>query len=250
MTDGNRARKGKINRFGIFRIAEHWLVMAAFSLLFLTGLSQRYYSFDLSQWFIFKAGGIDSVRLIHRYAGISFSLLFLLHSVIAFIGVAGRRWRPSMIITKKDFADAIHNVKYYLGKEDHHAMCDRYTYKQKFVYWSIFASGFIMITTGLVLWFPAFFTRFLPGEVIPAAKVMHTDQGFLMFVVIAVWHIYDSIFNPEIFPLDLSIFSGYITRERMVREHPLELASIESKAKEDIIAEQLDLEYRDSLEID
>ncbi|HXX58825.1 MAG TPA: cytochrome b/b6 domain-containing protein [Thermodesulfovibrionales bacterium] len=250
MSETSEARGRKMKRFSLFRIGEHSLIMIAFGLLVVTGLSQKFYSLDISEWFIFKAGGIDRVRLIHRYAGIFFSLMASVHTVIAIVGVIGRRWQPSMIITRKDFHDAIHNIKYYIGKEDHHSMCDRYTYKQKFVYWSIFVSGFIMIVTGLVLWFPAFFARFLPGEVIPAAKVMHTNQGFLMFLIIAVWHIYDSIFSPEIFPLDTSIFSGYISRERMVREHPLELARIENKAKEDIIAEQLDLEYRESLETD
>jgi len=35
------------------------------------------------------------------------------------------------------------------------------------------------------------------------------------------------VFSPEVFPLDTCIFTGYISRERMVREHPLELARIE-----------------------
>jgi formate dehydrogenase subunit gamma len=94
--------------------------------------------------------------------------------------------------------------------------------------------------TGLILWFPAFITRFLPGEVIPAAKVLHTNQAFLMFLIIALWHIYNSIFSPEVFPLDTSIFTGYISRERMIHEHPVELESIEGGPQERVVHEYLE----------
>lgn len=225
----------RIRRFSVYRIAEHYLSMLAFGILVITGLSQKFYSLDISQSLIFKLGGIDNVRLIHRYTGILFSALTLTHIMTGIIGVTLRRWRTYMLITMKDFTDMIHNIKYYLGMVDHPAMCDRYDYKQKFLYWLILISGLLMIATGLALWFPLTVTRFLPGEIIPAAKILHTNQGFLAFLVIAIWHIYDSVFSPEVFPIDTSIFTGYISRERMKREHPLELARIEGRAVEDII---------------
>ena len=56
---------------------------------------------------------------------------------------------------------------------------------------------------------------------------MHSNEALVIVVLIAVWHIYNSIFSPEVFPLDTSILTGYISRERMVREHPVELERIE-----------------------
>jgi len=56
---------------------------------------------------------------------------------------------------------------------------------------------------------------------------MHTNQAMLTLVLIAVWHMYDSIFNPDVFPIDTSIFSGYIERERVEKDHPLELEYLE-----------------------
>jgi len=235
--------RNKIRRFSAYRIIEHWIVLLTFGLLIATGLSQKFYYLDISRWFISWIGGIDHVRLIHRYAGMAFSIFALIHIIVGIIGVTLKRWQPSMVITKKDFTDAIHNIKYYIGIENHPAVCDRYTYKQKFEYWGMLIGGLLMIISGFTLWFPISVTRFLPGEIIPAAKVLHTNQAFLMFLIIAIWHIYDSIFSPEVFPLDTTIFTGYISREEMAMEHPLELARIEGKPIEEILSEHHHIEH-------
>lgn len=239
----------RIKRFSMFRIIEHWVFTLTFMVLVLTGLSQKFYSLDISMWFIFLLGGIDYVRLTHRYVGVVFLAVTSLHVITAMIGLVFKKWQPSMAITGSDFSDVIQNIKYYLGMRSHPALCDRYNYRQKFEYWGVLISAIIMIGTGLILWFPTFFTSFLPGEVIPAAQVMHTNHGLLIFLIIALWHAYNSIFSPEIFPVDTSIFTGYISRERMVREHPVELARIEHKTVDKIIDEYQAMEEQESFEV-
>ena len=226
----------RIGRFHTGRIIEHWTALITVVTLVATGLAQRFYYLDLSQWFIMKAGGIDIIRLTHRYTGIIFSIAALIHIISGIIGVVFKGWQPSMIINKKDFTDITHNIRYYLGIENHPAGCDRYDYKQKFEYWGVIIGGILMIATGAVLWFPITVTRFLPGEIIPTAKALHTNVAFVMFIITALWHIYNSIFSPEIFPLDTSIFTGYISRERMIKEHPLELARMEGKPLDEIVS--------------
>ncbi len=245
MTDSNLIKVDKIRRFSTARIIEHWLVIITIGTLVVTGLSQKFYNLDLSQWFILKLGGIDSVRLVHRYTGIVFSIAAIVHIITGIIGVVFKKWQPSMIINKKDFSDAILNIRYYIGMENHPAICDRYNYKQKFEYWGILIGGLLMIASGLILWVPTLVTRFLPGEIIPAARALHTNEALLIFLILAVWHIYNSIFSPEVFPFDTSIFTGYISRERMVHEHPVELARLENKPLEEIVAHR----YVDSQEI-
>jgi cytochrome b subunit of formate dehydrogenase len=229
--------KRKIRRFSTFRIVEHWMIVLSSVVLLATGLCQRFWHVESAQWFILKMGGIDSVRLIHRYAGLFFTLEILLHVGVAFAGVAMRKWESSMFIVRDDLIAAIHNIRYYFGLEDHAARCDRYDYMEKFEYWTILIGGFLMIGTGAVLWLPTIVTRILPGEIIPAAKVLHSNEAMLIFLINAIWHIYNSIFSPEVFPLDTSIFTGYISRERMVREHPLELARIEGVEPEDLLGD-------------
>lgn len=230
-------RQDAVRRFSAARIVEHALVIVTVGILVLTGLSQKFHTLGVSQWAILKLGGIDNVRMLHRFTGVVFLVQMFLHMAVATFGVASKRWRPSMMITKKDFSDAVHNIKYYAGLELRPAPCDRYDYKQKFMYWSILTGGLLMIATGLVLWFPILSARYLTGEVIPVAKALHTNEALLLFLLLAVWHIYDSIFSPDVFPLDTSIFTGYISKKRMVREHPIELARIEGKSVQEVLGQ-------------
>lgn len=220
----------KVRRFSRGRIIEHWLHVMTFSVLVCTGLSQRFYSLDSSQWIILHLGGIDSVRFIHRFAGIVFCFEVVLHLIVAAIGITYRKWEPSMIITKKDFTDVIHNIRYYLNMENAPIRGGRYNYKQKFEYWGILSGILLMMVTGLFLWFPAIVTTFLPGEIIPAAKVLHTNQALVVFLIISIWHVYNAVFSPEVFPLDTSIFTGYISRERTLQEHPEEYVENEGES--------------------
>jgi cytochrome b subunit of formate dehydrogenase len=230
MKDGSMVDEGeKIRRFSTGRIVEHWVIVAAFGILITTGLSQKFYNLDISQWIIYQLGGIDNVRLIHRYTGIAFAVANFLHVLIAVFGVSFRNWETSMMIKKKDFTDVIYNIQYYIGAKDHPARCDRYD------------CGIIMIITGFILWFTTDVARLMPGEIIPTAKILHTNQGFLAFLIIAVWHIYNSIFSPEVFPIDTVIFTGKISLARMKKEHPLEY----QKLVDEIIEEADYSEYRD-----
>jgi formate dehydrogenase subunit gamma len=225
--DGDEMAVKELRRFSTFRVVEHYLVILLVGILVVTGLSQKFYGLDISEWFILKCGGIDNVRLIHRYTGFFFLILTVVHALIGIVGVVVNRWQPSMMINKNDFSDAVHNLRYYIGLVDAPAKCDRYDFKQKFEYWAILVGAFLMIGSGLILWFPMLATRFLPGEIVPAAKALHTNEASVLFILVAIWHIYNSIFSPEVFPLDSSIFTGKISRERMLREHPLELARLE-----------------------
>jgi len=243
--------EAKIKRFSRGRIVEHWLTVVTFLTLVVTGISQKFFYLDISQWCIMKLGGIDSVRVIHRYAGVVFVIAAASHIVIAALGVVLKKWQPSMVINKNDFTDAVHDIRYYIGMENSPARCDRYNYKQKFEYWGILTGGLLMIATGLILWFPTFVVRFLPGELIPVAKALHSNEALVIVLLIAVWHIYNSIFSPEVFPLDTSIFTGYLSKERMAREHPLELMRMEDtvqrKSNMDPGGELQDLETRKHL---
>jgi len=212
-----------VRRFSAWRILEHWVLIITFMVLACTGLAQKFNTLEISRWLIDFLGGIASSRFIHHSAGIVLILLLLQHIMVNSAGILLGKWPPSMLISIKDFQDALRNVKYYLGIEDTPAQCDRYDYKEKFVYWLVLIGGLQMALTGLILWFPIQVTQYLPGQFIPAAKVMHSNEAMLIFLLVAIWHIYDSMFSPEVFPIDTSIFTGYIERKRMKVSHPLEV---------------------------
>jgi formate dehydrogenase gamma subunit len=232
------SKEESIRRFSPYRIAEHWLNAVVFVVLAVTGLAQKFHHLEASQWIILALGGIDATRLVHRLMGLALVLITVQHIVVAFVGVVWFRWRPSMLITKKDFRDLVENLKYYLGLRGRPALCDRYTYKQKFEYWAVLTAQCIMAATGLMLWFPITTTDIFSGELIPLAKILHTNEAMVVLLIVALWHIYNSMFSPQVFPLDTTIIIGRISRERMLQEHPLELARLEGLSLEQLLQEQ------------
>jgi cytochrome b subunit of formate dehydrogenase len=107
---------------------------------------------------------------------------------------------------------------------------DRFDYRQKFEYWGLLLGSGIVVGTGLALLFPIQTAIWLPGQIIPAAYLAHSQEGLMAFLVVIVWHIYNAHLSPDVFPFDTSIFTGEISEERMHHEHPLELERMRKPA--------------------
>ncbi len=211
-------------RFGMRDRVEHQLVMILFFVLALTGLPQKFHDTAVARAIVEALGGIAQVRYLHRLAGVLFSGVALVHLTVVLRRVLSGRSSLAMVPGAQDFRDVVTTLRYYLRISDERARFDRFDYKEKFEYWGIVFGSIIMITTGFALLFPIAATRFLPGQIIPAAKVAHGNEGLMAFLVVILWHIYNVVFAPEVFPGSTTIFTGKISRQRMRHEHPLEYA--------------------------
>lgn len=216
------AYKTMIRRFSLYRIIEHAILVLLFIALVMTGLPQKFHHAGFCQSIILVLGGIDMARSIHHLAGILFALLAVEHITVNFLGIVFRQWDPSLLITLKDVKDAMHNARYYLGLLPRPALCGRFSYKEKCVYWLVLIGGIQMIATGFMLWFPIVLTKYLPGQFIPAAKIVHSNEAMITFLLVVTWHLYEVIFSPDVFPVNKSIFTGVMEQEQMARLHPLE----------------------------
>jgi formate dehydrogenase subunit gamma len=209
-------------RFSPLQRFEHMAVMSLFVVLAITGFPQKFFDHHWAQVLVGWLGGVDTARWFHRASGILFGLLLAAHVVRLVVEVALGRTSVSMIPTRQDYADAVQTLRYYFGTTDRPAKFDRFDYRQKFEYWGLLLGSMIVVSTGLVLLFPILTARFLPGEIIPAAYLAHSQEGLMAFLVVIVWHIYNAHLSPDVFPFDKSIFTGEISVERIRHEHPLE----------------------------
>jgi formate dehydrogenase subunit gamma len=214
--------KDMVVRFSGRQRAEHFAVMVLFTVLCLTGLPQKYYDAGASVSIIQALGGLAAVRWLHRASGVLFAVLTVLHLATVIVQSLRGRMRLTLVVERRDFTDAMQTLRYYLGMTDRPARFGRFDYRQKFEYWGLVMGGVVVIATGVVLMYPIAFAQWLPAQIIPAAKAAHSNEGLLAFLTIIVWHIYNAHLSPDVFPFDTSMFTGKISRERLLHEHPLE----------------------------
>lgn len=218
------SEQGDVVRFNRLERAQHGVVMVLFLVLVVTGMPQKFHETGLSKVVVNALGGISQVRYFHRMAGVMFAALTLLHLAAVVMPVLTRRSTLAMVPRPKDFRDAVRTIRYYLGVTSQKPEYDHFDYKEKFEYWGIVFGSFIMVCTGFVLFLPLLATKFLPGQVIPAAKVAHGNEGLMAMLVVVVWHLYNVHLAPDVFPMSRTIFTGKISRERLRHEHGVEYA--------------------------
>ena len=209
-------------RFSRRQRLEHAVVMTLFVILALTGFPQKFHEAGWAAGVVAALGGVERMRFLHRVAGVLFSAAAVVHVAGAALEILRGRAEANMVPTRQDFRDAVGTLRYYLGLVERPPRYGRFDYRQKFEYWGLLLGGMVMIATGFALLFPLLTTRWLPGEVVPAAKLAHSSEGLMAFLVVITWHVYNAHLSPEAFPFDRSIFDGRISRERMEHEHPLE----------------------------
>ena len=66
----------------------------------------------------------------------------------------------------------------------------------------------IMTITGVPLWFSDASLRYLPKWLTDVATAVHFYEAVLATLAIAVWHLYWTIFDPEVYPMDWSWWNG------------------------------------------
>ena len=213
-------------RFNPGQRAEHAVLMVTFIILAVTGLAQKYYTAGWAEWIILTLGGIEYTRLIHRALALLFTLSIVYHLGYVIYSLFVRHSKPSMTPSLKDVRDVISTIRYSFGFADKPPQFGRFDYRQKFEYWGIIFGSAIIVLSGFFLAYPLLVTQVLPGQFVAAAREFHGNEATLAVLTIVVWHLYDVILKPGIFPADTSIFTGKISRKRLFEEHPLEYAEL------------------------
>jgi cytochrome b subunit of formate dehydrogenase len=245
--DSKKFREAKIStqtggewftRFAPFERFLHFLVVTSFLLLVITGMPLKFYYTPWARTLFSIIGGAETARALHRLGAIVTFLYFGLHAV-SLLGHCWtnrghlrdpqtgkfslkRAWNAvfgpdSMIPTWQDWRDFVAHNKWFFGKGPK-PQFDRWTYWEKFDYFAVFWGVFIIGSSGLFMWFPTFFTRFLPGWLINIALIIHSDEALLAAGFIFSIHFFNTHFRIEKFPMDTVIFSGRVSKNEMLHE--------------------------------
>ena len=216
----------------------HVVMIVCFLSLASTGMTLK---FAYTSWAVFLShlfGGFESAGYIHRVAAVTMIFLFITHIVDL---VRRKRheygtWRAlllgqdSMIFNKKDLRDLVGNFKWFIGKGPRPDY-GRWTYWEKFDYFAVFWGMIVIGSTGLMLWFPEFFTLLLPGWIINVATIIHSDEALLAAGFIFTVHFFNTHFRPEKFPMDIVVFTGRMTLEEFKEDKPLEYEALVKKGE-------------------
>ena len=178
-------------RFDIFQRVEHWIFMASFTVLGITGLAQKFSSSPISEAIIHSLGGIENTRLIHHWAAIVMAIVTVYHIGAVSYRLYVKRLRMTMLPTMDDLRNAINALKYNFGLRKSPAQQNRYGFEEKMEYWAVVWGTVIMAVSGLMMWNPIATTKIFPGEFIPAAKAAHGLEAILAVVSILLWHLYN-----------------------------------------------------------
>lgn len=212
-------------RFTFLQRMEHVLLFLSVLILLLTGLPQKYRSTEWSQQILATPERLTTLQTIHHITAICLGVLVAYHLIRAFYLMFRRRLSADIFPTLQDVRDAWRTLLYLLFIKRDKPAYGKYNFEQKVTYWFVFFGIAILGISGLILRYPEFFTRFLPGGVIPAAKLAHSNEALVLMVFILIWHFY----HVHLERLNLSMFTGWLNADDMRSYHTLEYRRVSGR---------------------
>ncbi len=215
-------------RFTLGQRWEHALLLLSSLVLILTGLPQKYRDLSISQDILSTPEQIMQIRQIHHIAAIILGLEVLYHLGRILYLMSRRKLPGDLLPTVQDLHDAKDMILYLLFLRKEKPKFGRYNFEQKVTYWAVFFGFAVMGISGLIVWFPVQATQFLPGGVVPAAKLAHSTESVVMVIFILIWHIY----HVHIERMNWSIFTGRLSEKEMRTFHEKEYERLTGRAGE------------------
>lgn len=218
-----------IQRFTTGHRITHIFVILSFMGLALTGMMLKFANMPWAKFFAEIIGGVHIAGRIHRFSAVITFGYFIAHflSLIKLKRRTKATWKEivtgkrALWFNKKDLKDFIGSIKWFLGLGPRPEY-GRWTYWEKFDYVAVFWGVGIIGFSGLILWFPEFFTNILPGWLINVAMIVHSDEALLAVGFIFTIHFFNTHLRPESFPLDPVIFTGVVPLDEYKEDRPAE----------------------------
>ena len=234
----NPETERQVVRFSRLERVLHVIMIVSFISLALTGMTLKFSYTGWANVLSRILGGYESAGYIHRIAAIFMFGIFFAHLYNVLQrkrkeagSIRGLLLGPNtMLPTKQDLREFIASIKWFLNLGPR-PQYGRWTYWEKFDYFAVFWGVFIIGSTGLMLWFPEFFTLLIPGQFINVATIIHSDEALLAVGFIFTVHFFNTHLRPEKFPMDLVIFTGRVPLEEFKEERPREFEDLKNSGE-------------------
>jgi predicted CXXCH cytochrome family protein len=227
-----------VRRFTRSQSITHIFVIISFLSLAFTGMLLKFAFMDWAKFLVKLIGGAHTAGVIHRFAAVITFGYFTYHVYSLFILKAQKKLnmkdfifgKNSLMFNGQDIKDFMASVKWFVGRGPR-PQYGRWTYWEKFDYMAVFWGVVVIGSTGLVLWFPVVFTKFLPGWLINVAQIIHSDEALLAVGFIFTIHFFNTHLRPEAFPMDTVIFTGKVRMDEYKEDRPREFEELEQTGK-------------------
>ncbi|MBU0552429.1 cytochrome b/b6 domain-containing protein [Myxococcota bacterium] len=227
----------KLIRFPVHQRLQHWLLAISFIVLCITGFPMKFADQAWSAWVVVHLGGLSAVRLIHRIAGVALLAGFVYHIIYVIILLVrakkrdGKGWirtfmEAPMGLSPDDAKGMLHLTLYLLFLRKEKPSFKHFNPEEKFEYLGVFWGTIIIGLTGLMMWANAWTTRYLPGNALTIAHLLHGFEAFLALLHVGVVHLVSVIFQPGVFPLSPAMFTGETPVEELAEGHGLMLEEV------------------------
>ncbi len=235
-TQAPSGRQTEYRRFDLPNRLMHGVLMFSFMGLAFTGMPLL---FSDAPWATFLAaliGGGRSAGIIHRVFASLMIGCFVLHVWRLMHRLFVRKeldvlWGPaSMTPQPRDVKELVAHLRWFL-RLGPQPRFDHFTYWEKFDYWAVFWGMGVIGGSGLILWFPEFFSRFLPGSWFNIALLVHGEEGLLAVGFIFTVHFFNSHLRPDKFPMDPVIFTGHVSEHELSEERPAEYERLRAERR-------------------
>jgi cytochrome b subunit of formate dehydrogenase len=206
------------------------MVIISFLTLAVTGMALKFAAQDWAGIVAAIFGSFQVLGVLHRicavitftYFGLNLILIFQNYkksgkSILEFVTDPVY----SLVPMPNDALEMIQTFKWFFGRGPQ-PRYGRWTYWEKFDFMAVFWGVAVIGGTGLCLWFPEWFTQFIPGYWINIATIIHSDEALLASGFIFTIHFFNTHLRPEKFPMDPVIFTGAMPLDELKHERPRE----------------------------
>ncbi len=222
-------------------------VMISLLGLAISGLTVKYSHQEWAQSATQAIGGFQVVSVVHRVFAvvmIACCVAYVANLAMTINKIRSRAalrqeqvaWKTilfgpdSLVFNFQDLKDLYGMIRWFFGLGPKPGF-ERWTYWEKFDYWAMVSVIAFIGTSGVILWMPNFFCRFLPGSTLNVAKVIHSEISLMAVGFLLAIRYFNTHFRPEKFPMDLSVVTGLVSEEHLRRARPKFLERMREKVR-------------------